>query len=191
MQQGDWPVYPVGQLVPKPPKHRGMPAPSSLQTSFKPLQQFCDALMLPPSGSTLAPQMLPTGLQAVPLSQRLPVQVTLPLGLVPPPQHSCAVSQVLPVSRHPLAGRHTFAPEPTSAHRREQQLEPPVQGLPSCVQPPVTLQRPTPPSLTEQRLLQHAALLEQMSLVAWQLEAGAQKPPLQLVEQHCDPSVQA
>lgn len=44
--------------------------------------------MLPPSGSTFAPQMFPTGLQALPLSQRLPEQLTLPLGLVPPPQQS-------------------------------------------------------------------------------------------------------
>jgi hypothetical protein len=41
-----------------------MPLVSGLQTSFLPLQQFCDALTVP-----LPPQMLPGGLQLVPLLQ--------------------------------------------------------------------------------------------------------------------------
>jgi hypothetical protein len=106
--------------------------------------------MLPPSGSTFAPQMFPTGLYAVPLSQRLPLQATLPLGLEPPPQQSCATSQELPVSRQPLAGRQTLAPLPRSAQRRVQQVLPPEHGSPSGLQPPPPAQRPTPPSFTEQ-----------------------------------------
>src|SRR5215468_1090525 len=76
MQQGASPVYPVGHAVDAPPKQRGMPETSSLQTSLPgptcppfetcPLQQSMGALVLPPSGSTGAPQMLPTGLQALP-----------------------------------------------------------------------------------------------------------------------------
>jgi hypothetical protein len=41
-----------------------MPLESGLQTSFFPLQQFCDALTVP-----LPPQMFPGGLQLVPLLQ--------------------------------------------------------------------------------------------------------------------------
>ena len=48
-----------------PPKHRGMPFESALHTTFLPSQQFWDAF------SPSAPQMLPGGLQAWPLSQRL------------------------------------------------------------------------------------------------------------------------
>jgi hypothetical protein len=70
-----------------PPKQRGIPELSSLQTSFLPSQQFCEALIEPPSGSTGAPQMFPDPLQAIPLSQRLPLQLTVPFGLLPPPQH--------------------------------------------------------------------------------------------------------
>src|SRR5687767_8804659 len=95
MQQfGSFGSYPVGHSIGhtslgQPPKHRGMPALSSLQTSFLPSQQFCDALMLPPPGNTGAPQMFPTGLHDCPLSQRPSgafSQVTLPLGFTPPPQ---------------------------------------------------------------------------------------------------------
>ena len=88
IQQGATPVYPVRQLAVAPPKQRGIPLESSLQTAWFPLQQFWGALILPPSGSTEAPQMLPTGWQALPLSQPPPTHMTLPLGLVPPPQHS-------------------------------------------------------------------------------------------------------
>jgi hypothetical protein len=73
MQQGARPVYPVGHCVLPPPKHRGMPALSRLQTSLCPSQQSWGALTLnvPPSGRGKgAPQMLPTGLQACPWSQR-------------------------------------------------------------------------------------------------------------------------
>ena len=75
MQHGAWPVYPVGHcpqlLFGHPPKQRGMPARSSLQTAFFPSQQFCEALTstLPASPSG-APQMLPTGLHDWPLSHR-------------------------------------------------------------------------------------------------------------------------
>jgi hypothetical protein len=66
MQHPACPVYPVGHWADPPPKQRGMPELSSLQTSLpalNELQQFCEALMWPPSGSTGAPQMLPVGLQ--------------------------------------------------------------------------------------------------------------------------------
>ena len=53
---------PVGQAVVPPPKHRGMPLESSLHTAFLPSQQSCEAL-------APTPQMLPGGLQPVPLSQ--------------------------------------------------------------------------------------------------------------------------
>src|SRR5690606_31188651 len=102
---------PLGSSLSQPPKQRGMPELSTLQTSFLPLQQFWLALMLsvPPSGSSPLPQMLPVALQAVPLSQR-PVWVavsiwhtTPPSGLAPP-QHSSSSLQDTPVNVHPEAG---------------------------------------------------------------------------------------
>src|SRR5215467_8148948 len=44
IQQGAWPVYPVGQLLEQvppghPPKHRGTPLESTLHTVFFPSQQ--------------------------------------------------------------------------------------------------------------------------------------------------------
>ena len=95
-----------------------MPLTSSLHTAFMPSQQSWLALIFPPSGSTGAPQMLPTGLQAWPLSQRLPVHCTELLGLVPPPQHCCAVSQAVPVRRQPPAAWQTVVPEPGSTQMR-------------------------------------------------------------------------
>lgn len=62
MQHGAVPVKPVGHWLENPPKQRGMPDESSLQTSRMPLQQFCEALIEPPSRSTGAPQMFPTPL---------------------------------------------------------------------------------------------------------------------------------
>jgi hypothetical protein len=78
-----------------PPKQRGTPDESTLHTAFFPSQQFCEALMfvVPPSGSVPAPQMLPTPLQAEPLSHRPPAQFTEPLGFTPPPQQSLAPVQ--------------------------------------------------------------------------------------------------
>ena len=76
MQHGAWPVYPVGQLPEPPPKQRGMPLLSSLQTAFLPSQQFCEAFTEPPSRRTGAPQMFPDGLQLVPLLQRPVSQLT-------------------------------------------------------------------------------------------------------------------
>jgi hypothetical protein len=75
--------------------------------------------------------MLPTGLQALPWSQRPSLQVTDPLGLVPPPQQLWVSGHQVPVSRQPSAGRQTVAPEPGSKQIREQQLLPSLQGLPS------------------------------------------------------------
>src|SRR5687768_1469169 len=112
MQQfGSFGSYPVGHSIGhtslgQPPKHRGMPALSSLQTSFLPSQQFCDALMLPPPGSTGAPQMLPTGLQACPLSQRPGSSGSHATSMSvpgPPPQHASLTMQNSPVSVHPPA----------------------------------------------------------------------------------------
>lgn len=117
--------------------------------------------------------MLPTGLQAWPLSQRPLTHITEPLGLVPPPQQACALAHEVPVSRQPVAGKQTETPEPGLKQMREQQLLPPVQGLPSCVQPPppppvMARHRPAPPSLALQALPQHWALLVQTSPLAWQ-----------------------
>jgi hypothetical protein len=67
-QSGSFPSQPVGQgpceqsFVGHPPKQRGMPFMSYLQTSFLPLQQFWDAL-------AFRPQMSPGGLHEPPLSQ--------------------------------------------------------------------------------------------------------------------------
>jgi len=47
-----------------PPKQRAIPFESGLHTVFLPSQQFCEALK-----PTTAPQMLPGGLQPVPLAQ--------------------------------------------------------------------------------------------------------------------------
>ena len=156
-----------------PPKQRGMPPVSSLQTSFIPLQQFCDALTAPPSRSTGAPQMLPTPLHDWPLSQRPAAHNTEPFEFTPPPQQALALSQEVPVSRQPPAGWHTVAPEPGSTQMREQQLVPLVHGFPSWVHEPpppplATSQLPTPPSLTEQRRPQQSSLTAQRSPLGWQ-----------------------
>lgn len=150
---------------------------SSLQTSFLPSQQFCDALILPPSGSTGAPQMLPVPLHDWPLSQRsVPLsQMTEPLGLMPPPQHSSLAVQNSPVSRQPPAIWQTAAPLPRSTQTREQQFVPPFgQGLPPWMQPPppppvMNWQRPTPPDSAEQACPQQSESARQTSPFAWQL----------------------
>ena len=138
-----------------PPKQRGMPELSGLHTAFMPLQQSWLALILPPSGSTGAPQMLPTGLHACPSEQRPPLHITEPFGFVPPPQQSCAPVHQVPVSRQPSAAWQTVVPEPGSVQKREQQLLPLLHGSPAWVQfpPPVPegdMQRPTPPAVAEQ-----------------------------------------
>lgn len=118
-----------------------MPDVSSLQTAFLPSQQSCDALMLPPSRSTGAPQMLPRPLHAVPLSQRLvPGSQVTPPWAGAPPQQKVVPRHEFPVSRQPVAGAQTVAPAPRSTQVREQQLLPPLHGFPSWVQPP-----PPPP----------------------------------------------
>jgi hypothetical protein len=179
-----------------------MPELSSLQTSLPgvitppfeilPLQQSCFALMLPrpPSGSgtTGAPQMFPTGLQAFPLLQVPELHSTSLIGSPPPQQLAVSVHQV-PVSRQPSAAWQTVTPEPGSVQKREQQLLPPLHGSPAWVQlpppPPVTSRQwPTPPSLlAEQACPQHSSLLRQISSTAWQEYALAQKPLWQFVEQ--------
>lgn len=175
MQQGAVPVKPVGHEPDWPPKHRGMPDVSSLQTSFIPLQQFCEALMAPPSGSTGAPQMFPVALQDVPLSQRLVVgSHETPPGAGGAPQHIRSDRHALPVSLQPVAGEHTVAPEPRLTQVREQQVVPELHGLPSWVQPPPPppprfLQKPEPPSVTEQTRPQQSVFLPQTSPLAWQL----------------------
>src|SRR5574338_1546548 len=115
------------------------------------MQQFWDAFT-----SVDAPQMLPGGLQAPPLSQRWSpaVQVicfdgsTLSLML----QQEAVESEKSPVMRQPPAGWQTFPPLPGPTQRREQQLVGPVQGLPPWTQPPEGLmQRPAAPPLPSQR----------------------------------------
>jgi hypothetical protein len=54
----------VQLLFGQPPKQRAMPPESSLHTAFLPSQQFWEALK-----PETAPQMLPGGLQEVPLVQ--------------------------------------------------------------------------------------------------------------------------
>lgn len=132
MQQGATPVYPVRHEPLLPPKQRGIPELSSLQTSFIPSQQFCEAFTLPPSRSTGAPQMLPRPLHAMPLSQRLvPGSQVTPPWAGAPPQQATDDRHELPVRRQPVAGAQTVAPEPRSTQVREQQLVPPLHGLPS------------------------------------------------------------
>ena len=63
-QSGLLASQPVGQDAVWPPKHRMMPFVSGLQTAALPSQQFCDAFTVP-----WPPQMLPGGLQLVPLVQ--------------------------------------------------------------------------------------------------------------------------
>jgi hypothetical protein len=134
---------PVGLQVP-PPKHRQTPLESGLQTSFFPSQQFWDAFASP------APQMLPGGLQAPPLSQRLSsvVQSThceLAMSALML-QQDAVESQKSPVILQPATTVQTFAPVPGSSQRREQQLDGPSHGLPPWTQPPAgSMQRPTSP----------------------------------------------
>ena len=188
-----------------------MPELSSLQTSSPgtvfwpfqcPLQQDSGALMLrmPPSGRCALPQMLPTGLQALPWSQRpvvmlpasAPRHSTEPLGLVPPPQQLWSSVHHVPVRRQPSAGWHTVTPEPGSMQMREQQLLPSLQSSPAWSQPPAPLplmeaHRPTPPPVAVQAWPQHSSLLRQMSPTGWQEYALEQKPLWQLVEQQSVP----
>lgn len=93
-----------------PPKQRGTPEESTLQTSFCPSQQFCEALTerMPPSGSLPAPQMLPVPLQLVPLLQR-PASHTTSLGEMLP-QQAAVLLQKLPVSLQPPTGWQMVAP---------------------------------------------------------------------------------
>lgn len=108
-----------------PPKQRMMPFASALQTSFLPSQQFWEAFT-----SVLAPQMLPGGLQAPPLLQRLCSHRTSLLLPVFTLQQSFVASQKSPVMRQPPASWQTFTPLPGSTHSREQQVEDPLQGVP-------------------------------------------------------------
>jgi hypothetical protein len=162
-----------------------MPFESALQTAFLPSQQFWEAF------SPSAPQMLPGGLHAVPLSQRLSsaVQTTL----APDPlQHASVESQKSPVIRQPPAVWQTVTPLPGSTQSREQQLEGPVQGLPPWTQPPEgSMQRPGEPAVVSQRPEQQSSPVAQTSPYALQLKAGAQTPALQFVEQHSGPDPHA
>ncbi len=79
----------AGQLSPaQPPKQRAMPLESALHTFFLPSQQFCEAL-----NPARAPQMLPGGLQPVPLSQScfVGLQVMPYVLSVEPPMRTPAV----------------------------------------------------------------------------------------------------
>lgn len=175
--------YPVGQVVDPPPKQRGMPDESSLQTAFFPSQQSWDAGMCPPSGSTGAPQVAPGGLQACPLSQRIPScgsQVTD--AVVDPPQQSCVSLHQSPVTRHPVAATHTAAPVPRSRHRPVQQ-RPPVSahGFPSWMQPPLgSTQRDTPVAGSASQVWpQQSSSEAQRSPLALQALAATQVPAVE------------
>ena len=100
----------MGQ-TPPPPKQRGTPAESTLQTSLWPSQQATLALgtlTVPPSGSLPEPQTLPVGSQELPLSQRPALQVTL--EMVPLPQQMALPVQKLPVTLQPVNGWHPRPP---------------------------------------------------------------------------------
>jgi hypothetical protein len=134
-----------------------MPFESALQTAFLPSQQFWEAF------SPSAPQMLPGGLQAMPLSQVLSsaLHTTPELGRL---QHASVESQKSPVIRQPPAAWQTVTPLPGSTHRREQQLDGPSQGLPPWTQPPgASMQRPVEPVERSHRPEQQSSPSEQMS----------------------------
>jgi hypothetical protein len=135
-QAGSVPSRPLGHVALCPPKHLGTPAESTLQTAVLPSQQFCEALMLmtPPSGSLPAPQTLPVELQDAPGPQWPSVHWTL--EIVPAPQQLRSPVQKLPVVSQPLIGWQMEVPVPRSAQAREQQPEPPEQGLPSFTHAP-------------------------------------------------------
>jgi hypothetical protein len=182
MQHGATPVKPVGHGPPgsqlpdgQPPKQRGMPVASSLQTALWPSQQSCGALMLPPPGSTGAPQVSPTFWQAVPWVQRLSVGLQTTDASTPPArdesarQHSAVSLQESPCRRHPVAGWQTRAPEPMSTQRFEQQLDPPEHGVPPWPHPPLASRhRPGWPAVAEHRLEQQSGPWRQRSPGAWQ-----------------------
>jgi hypothetical protein len=143
--------------VPPPPKQRGMPFESALQTAFLPSQQFWEAF------SPSAPQMLPGGLQATPLSQRLSsgLQTTPAPGRL---QHASVESQKSPVIRQPPAAWQTVTPLPGSTQSREQQFEGPSHGLPPWTQPPEgSMQRPGVPAVVSQRPEQQSSPVAQTS----------------------------
>jgi hypothetical protein len=143
--------------VPPPPKQREIPFASGLQTAFLPSQQFWEAL------SPFAPQMLPGGLQATPLSQRLSSvpQTTPEPGRL---QHASVESQKSPVIRQPPAAWQTVTPLPGSTQRREQQFDGPSHGLPPWTQPPEgSMQRPVEPVERSHRPEQQSSPSEQMS----------------------------
>jgi hypothetical protein len=159
----------------QPPKQRLMPSEVRPHTAFLPSQQSWLAL------APKAPQMLPGGLQPVPLAQRPTgglvlnrVQTTPVSKPVPaPPQQSWSLLQISPVRRQPLAGAQTVAPLPGSRHTREQQLVPPEHGWPSLWQPPepppeTAWQVPGPPSLPLQIPEQQSVSARQMSPEALQ-----------------------
>ena len=123
------------------------------------------------------------------------LQVTW-LSVGGPPQQSAFEVQRSPVSRQPEAEAQTVAPLPGSRQSLLQQPLPAAQGRPSTVQPPVpgavtSWQVPGPPPVAEQIPEQQSAPLRQMSPVALQLDARAQIPPWQLVEQQGPPEPQA
>ena len=203
-------MYPFGHWVVPPPKQRGMPLESSLQTALWPSQQSWGAAMDPPSGRIAAPHSSPSDWQPEPLLQRPGVpggeplgatHTTDPFGLVPPPQQSWFVVQKSPLRRHPVADWHTVAPNPPLTHKPEQQLVLFTHGLPSCVHPPdpppvMKLQSAGPPpappvQVPPQQSPQQSEFLKQMSLLAWQKYAATQSPPWQFVEQHCEAEVHA
>jgi hypothetical protein len=182
MQQGAEPVYPVGhgpfgsQLpVGHPPKQRGIPEESSLQTALWPSQQSWGALMLPPPGRTGAPQVSPTFWHAVPWVQRLSVGLHSTDSSMPEAweesarQHSEVWLQASPCSLQPVAGWQTRAPDPRSTHREEQQLDPLLQGDPPWWHWPLASRhRPGWPPVAEQRFEQQSDGLVQRSPAAWQ-----------------------
>lgn len=81
-----------------------------MQTACLPLQQaiLAGTLTEPPSGSGAEPQTLPVGSQALPLSQRPSLHMTL--EIVPLPQQMASPVQKLPVTLQPASGWHPRPP---------------------------------------------------------------------------------
>src|SRR5512147_823262 len=113
--------------------------------------------------------MVPTPLQAWPLSQRplgALAQTTEKFSPLPaPPQHWLVALQGSPVTRQPLATAHTGTPLPRSTQTLVQQVVGLEQGTPSWLQllvppePPVSWHRPAlAPAGIWQTALQQSAL---------------------------------
>jgi hypothetical protein len=142
------------------------------------------------------------GLLQVPIGGLVPAMiwhVMLPEPGPPtgPPQQSVSLLQRSPTTRQPLATWQMWPPVAVSAHRRLQQLVPPVHACPSTEQLPEPVafkvwQTPADlPVAIRQELEQQSLFRKQMSFSDAQVAPDpVQRPPWQLPEQHCPLLVQ-